>query len=322
MQSISLPKSPKYTQVDENHGSFVIEDCYPGYGTTLGNALRRVLLSSLQGTAIKSVKIKGVSHEFSTIDGVMEDVIQIILNLKKIRFRMEGEESVRVSLTAKGDGLVTAKSIKCPAGIEVVNVDQQILTISDKDIEVEMEMEVDQGIGYIPVEQREEEEKEIGVIAIDAIYTPVRRVNYEVENMRVGKRTDYDKITLDIVTDGSSTPEDVFHKASQILVEQFSALLGLESGYEEAVIEEAVVEEVKEKKVKKVEVDMRKVGVNDIGGIGTRTVNVLESNDITIVGDIVKLNEDELKALDGMGDKGVKEIKKAIGLHGLTLKSK
>ncbi|MFC1623008.1 DNA-directed RNA polymerase subunit alpha [Patescibacteria group bacterium] len=321
MQSISLPKSPKYTQVEENHGRFVIEGCYPGYGTTLGNALRRVLLSSLQGSAIKSVKIKGVAHEFSTIDGVMEDVIQIILNLKKVRFKMDEDEAIKISLNAIGEGTVTAKSIKCPAGIEVVNTDQQILTISDKSVEIEMEMEVDKGLGYIPVEQREEEEKEIGVIAIDAIYTPVKRVNYEVENMRVGKRTDYDKITLDILTDGSSTPEDVFYQASNILVEQFSALLGLDTTPEVEEVEEVeVIEEVKEEK--EPEVDVKKMSISEVGGIGTRTMNVLEAGGISSVGDIVKMNEDELKDLDGMGDKGVKEIKKATGLHGLTLKSK
>jgi DNA-directed RNA polymerase subunit alpha len=169
MQSISLPQKPKCQKTGDNSGRFEILGCHPGYGTTLGNALRRVLLSSLEGAAITSVKIKGTSHEFSAVNGVLEDVVQIILNLKKIRFKMEGEEPVKVSLKSKGEGKVTAKSIKCPSGIEVVNGDQLVATVTDKKIELEMEMEVNKGLGYVPVEQQERENKEIGVIAIDAI---------------------------------------------------------------------------------------------------------------------------------------------------------
>lgn len=322
MQLISLPKKPKYTQIDEVSGRFVIEGCYPGYGTTLGNALRRVLLSSLEGAAITSVKIKGVSHEFSTIDGVLEDVIQIILNLKKVRIKIDSEEPVKISLKAKSEGVVTAASIDCPAGVEVTNPDQEIATLTKKDAEIEMEMEVNKGVGYIPVDQQEEDEKEIGMIAIDAIYTPVKRVNYEVENMRVGKRTDYDRITLDIVTDGTSTPEDVFYAASKILVDQFSAILSLESSAAEEVSEgekevlEAEVEEVIEEK----EMDPKDMEVSEVKGISTRTINALESNKLTKVGDVIKLSEEELIELEGMGEKGVKEIRKAVGIYGLTLK--
>src|SRR6185369_6336388 len=225
MHTITSPQKPKYTALDTNHGKFEILGCYPGYGTTLGNALRRVILSSLEGAAAKSVKITGVSHEFSTIEGVMEDVVQIILNLKQVRFKLHGEESVKISLKSKGEGVVTAASFKTPSSVEVVNKDQVIATITDKKTELEMEIEIDKGLGYMPVEQRvREDDREIGVIAIDAIYTPVKRVNYEVENMRVGKRTDYDKITLEIVTDGSITPTEAFEKSVNILVGQFSSL--------------------------------------------------------------------------------------------------
>jgi len=320
MQLISLPKKPKYTQIDEAAGRFVIEGCYPGYGTTLGNALRRVLLSSLEGAAITSVKIKGVSHEFSTIDGVLEDAIQIILNLKKVRIKLAGEESVKISLKGKGEGVVTAKSIECPAGAEVVNTDQVIATLTGKTSEIEMEMEVNKGVGYIPVDQQEEGEKEIGVIAIDSIYTPVKRVNYDVENMRVGKRTDYDRITLDIITDGTSTPEEVFYKASKILVDQFSAILSLEEAVEEVIEAEVeAADEVVEEKVEEKEIDPKDIEISEVKGISKRTMNALESNKISKVGDIVKLTEEELVELEGMGEKGVKEVKKAVGIYGLTL---
>ncbi len=225
MQSITNPQEVRFTATGDNQGKIEVLGCFPGYGATLGNALRRVLLSSLEGAAIHSVKIKGVAHEFSTIEGVMEDVVQIILNLKQVRFHMEGNENVVVSIKKKGEGVVTAGDIKTSTGVEVVNKDQKIATITDKKVELEMEIEVDKGLGYVPVESRERDEKQIGVIAIDSVYSPVKRVNYEVENMRVGKRTDYDKVTLEIVTDGSMSPEEAFQKSAAILVAQFTALV-------------------------------------------------------------------------------------------------
>ncbi len=224
MQNITAPYQPNYTELGANHGKLEIGGCYPGYGATLGNALRRVLLSSLPGAAARSIKLKGASHEFSTIPGVMEDVVQIILNMKQVRFRSHSDEPVTVTLKAKGEGVVTASAIKCPSSVEVVNGDQVIATLTDKKAEFELDITVDRGLGYVPVEAREEEEREIGEIAIDAIYTPIKRVNYEVENMRVGKRTDYDKITLEIVTDGTLSPMEAFDHAVAILVSQFSVL--------------------------------------------------------------------------------------------------
>jgi DNA-directed RNA polymerase subunit alpha len=226
MQVITKPEQVKVIPIAENHARVEVLGCYPGYGPTLGNALRRVLLSSLEGAAIHSVKIKGVAHEFSTIEGVMEDVVQIILNLKQIRFRTHSDENIVVTIKKKGEGPVTAGDIKLSSGIEVVNPEQVIATITDKKVELEMEIEVDRGLGYVPVENRQRDEKQIGVIAIDSVYSPVKRVNYDVENMRVGKRTDYDKVTLEIITDGSITPEVAFTTATEILVAQFSALTG------------------------------------------------------------------------------------------------
>jgi DNA-directed RNA polymerase subunit alpha len=322
MQSIAIPQKPKFTQVDEKTGKFEIEGCYPGYGTTLGNALRRVLLSSLEGAAITSAKIKGATHEFSTISGVLEDVIQIILNLKQVRFRLFREESIKVAIKVKGEKEIKAGMIKCSSEIEVVNQDAHIATITSPKGELEIELEIGRGIGYIPVEQQERREKEIGVIAIDAIYTPIRRVNYSVENMRMGKKTDYDKITLEITTDGSITPEEAFARAVAILVEQFSVLSELEDMEKQSIKEakstkrEVVLEEKKDSKKE----DPKAVKIIDLKNLSTRTLNVLEKGKIVKVGDVVKMTEAQLSDLDGMGAKGVKEIKKAIGDFGLNLK--
>lgn len=309
MQRISFPQQPKYTALAPNHGKLEILGCHPGYGTTLGNALRRVLLSSLEGAAIKSVKIKGVSHEFSTIPGVLEDVVQIILNLKKVRFRLYGDESVKLTLKAKGEGEVTAKNFKTTSGVEVVTPDQLVATLTDKKTEFELEVEVEKGLGYVPVEQQEREQKEIGVIAVDAIYTPIKRVNYDIENMRVGKRTDFDKITLEILTDGSLTPQEAFEKANRILIEQFSALAGLEAVAEEGgVVSSETIEEVKVNAAEGLE------------GFSTRTKKALKANGIETIEALAGMNEADLDSMEGMGEKAMHEVKEALAIRGLSLK--
>jgi len=223
-QKISLPQKPKIIKKQENRAIFEIDGCYPGYGMTLGNAFRRVLLSSLPGAAITAVKIKGVSHEFSTIPNVLEDVIQIILNLKLIRFKLYSQEAlpIKIGLKVSGQKEVKAKDIKASSDIEIINKNAHIATLTDKKAKLEMEMEVDAGLGYVPVEQRKKEKLEIGAIAIDAIFTPIKKINYEVENMRVGERTDFNRLKIDIETDGTISPEEAFAKAADILVEHFS----------------------------------------------------------------------------------------------------
>jgi len=326
MLKISLPKSPKYTATGDNRGKIEIEACYPGYGTTLANALRRILLSSLTGTAVTSVKISGVSHEFSTIPGVKEDVIQIILNLKKVRFRSHKDEPIKLTLKEKGAKKITAAQIQCPADVEVINKEFPIAEITDKKGEIEMEIEVRKGLGYVPVEQQEREVKEIGLIAIDAIFTPVRRVNYSIENMRVGRRTDFDKITFDIETDGTVTPEEAYEAAAQIALEQFEAIKAIEQPKK---AEDKVVEDIPRKEeISALEAETaEKIEQSNISqtevtslSFSTRTLNVLEKNNIKYIGDLTKYSEEGLKTLAGMGDKGIKEIKKAIGNFGLTLK--
>lgn len=297
MQTISLPQEPKYTAIGEHFGKFEIDGCYPGYGTTLGNALRRVLLSSLEGAAITSVKIMNVSHEFSTLPGVLEDMVKIILNLKKVRFRMHGDdELVKVTLKAKGEGAVCAEKIHTPSSLEIVNGDQLVATLTDKKAELELELTVERGLGYVAVEHQVRREKEIGVIAIDAVYTPIERVNYTVENMRVGKRTDFDRITLEVLTDGSITPEEAFQRAVAILIGQFSALRS----------EDAIRKE------------QEKAGDAELGMFSVRTRKVLDAYEIRTLSDIAALSESEVRDFSGMGEKGFEEVKHALQEAGLS----
>ncbi len=254
---IQLPLEPKVLSKEGNKAYFEIGPLYPGYGTTIGNVLRRVLISSIEGAAITAVKIKGVDHEFSTIPGVREDIIEMIVNLKKVRFKVFQNEAVTLTLTAKGNN-VTAKDISKTADVEVVNPDQHIATITDKKIELEMEIKVEKGVGYVPVEQRQKEKLSVGEIAIDGIFTPIRNVHYTVENIRVGQRTDYNKILLDIETDGSITPEETLKQASQIIVDHFSIIAGgqpamMDEGQADMGDEEGSDEEKPKKKKKKSE---------------------------------------------------------------------
>jgi len=243
---IPLPQKAKVAKKEENRAVFEIDGCYPGYGMTLGNAFRRVLLSSLPGAAITSVKIKGVSHEFSTIPHVLEDVIHIILNLKQIRFKANSPESLplKIELKTSGEKEVKAKDIKLSSEIEIINKDAHIATLTDKKARLEVEIEIQGGLGYVPVEQRKKEKLEIGAIAVDAIFSPIKKINYEIENMRVGDRTDFDRLMIDIETDGSITPEDAFRKAADILVDHFTPFASEKK-------EEVKSEERETKKVKK-----------------------------------------------------------------------
>ena len=222
---ILLPKSPKIINKKDNWAQFEIQGLYPGYGITVGNSLRRVLLSSLEGAAITHVKIKGVQHEFSTMSGVLEDVIIIIMNLKKLRFKMHSDEPQKASLKIKGEKKVKGSDFKIPTQLELENKSAHVVTLTSAKSELEMEIQVEKGIGYEPVERRKRQKKlEIGVIPVDAIFTPVKRVNYKVENMRVGERTDFDRLNLEIETDGTITPEQAFFQASDLLVKHFSLI--------------------------------------------------------------------------------------------------
>ena len=231
----SFPSTPKVINKDKNSAQFEIRELYPGYGVTIGNAVRRVLLSSLPGAAITSVKIKNVSHEFSTLPGIREDVVSILLNLKQLRFKIFSDDPESILLSVKGEKEIKAKDMKVPSQVELINEDAHIASLTKKTSELEMEVLVEKGLGYEPAEQRRKEKLEVGEIAIDAIFTPVRKVNFIVENMRVGDRTDYDLLKIEIETDGTITPEQAISSASEILVKHFSLFVN-EFGKEETSV--------------------------------------------------------------------------------------
>ena len=221
----TLPNPPKIIKKEDNKATFEIEALYPGYGVTVGNSLRRVLLSSLEGAAVTQVKIKGVSHEFSTIPGVLEDVVLLMLNLKQLRFKLFTDEPQTATLKVKGEKEVKGSDLKLPSQAELVNKNCHIATLTSKSAELDMEIKIEKGIGYSAREARKtatQEKLEIGVVPIDAIFSPVRRVSYRIENMRVGERTDYDRLFLEITTDGTVSPETALFRASEILVNHFS----------------------------------------------------------------------------------------------------
>jgi len=222
---ISIPLPPKVIKKDKNRSVFQIESLYPGYGVTIGNALRRVLLSSLNGAAVTEAKIKGAQHEFSTIPGVLEDVVIIIQNLKKLRFQILEGDVQKAQLKIKGEKEVKGSDFKLPSQLKLINPDCHIATITDKRTELEIEIQVEKGLGYEPKDQRKKKKSEIGTIMLDAIFTPIKNVSFQIENMRVGERTDYDKLSLEIETDGTMSPEEAFLEACQILVKHFNLFL-------------------------------------------------------------------------------------------------
>lgn len=244
-ESVSIKKVSE----DETHGKFSIEGLYRGYGLTVGNAIRRVLLSSLPGSAITKFKIKGVKHEFTTIPGVVEDVVEIGLNLKRVKFKFYASEPQVLSLKVKGEKEVKAGDIKCNADVEVANSDQHIATLSSKSAEIDMELTIEKGLGYVPVESQKTDKLPIGTIALDAIFSPVVNVNYTVENMRVGDRTDYNKVLLDVETDGTISPSRAVHKAAEILLDHFKRISDIE--IQESTGQKEIEVKTKKKKVSK-----------------------------------------------------------------------
>lgn len=313
---ISLPLPPKVTQKKKNHAVFEIEGLYPGYGVTIGNALRRVLLSSLQGSAVTEVKIKGAAHEFSTIPGVLEDTIMVLLNIKNLRFKIFEGEGQKIELHKKGEGEVTGADFKLPSQVKLVNPEVHLATITDKKTELDIEIQIQKGIGYVPKEQLRAKKGEIGVMVVDAIFTPIRNVNFQVENMRVGDRTDFDKLNLEIETDGTITPEEAFFEACEILIKHFNIIF--EGKVKEAKAEASAVKE--DKTEAGGEVDTAKTPVEDLKFTG-RTLNALINNGIKTTGGIVRKSEKGLLELEGMGEKAVSEIKRKIKKLGLELKS-
>lgn len=322
---IPSPQQPKIILEEGHRAVFEIQGLWPGYGQTIGNALRRVLLSSLEGAAITSVKIEGADHEFSTLPGVLEDLVDFTLNLKRARFRMHGPGPYTATLAIKGEKHITAGDIKVPSQLEVVNPEQHIATLTDKRSALIMDLVVERGVGYQPVEARQKEKVEIGTIALDAAFAPLRLVNYEVENMRVGERTDYNLVRFHIETDGSLTPREAFSQASKILQEQFTVLAGVFATEEKPraagrdAAEEPPQDAAAEGEGESFDEQVSKRKIEDLE-LSTRTMNALVNAGVKNVGALAKRTEKKLKDIDGLGDKGIIEIKKALGNLGLTLK--
>jgi len=296
----------------ETYARFVAEPFETGYGHTVGNSLRRVLLSSLEGAAITSVKMDGAMHEFTTVEGVVEDVTDIVLNLKKIKFKAHSREPQALLLSVNKEGEVVAGDIQLNQNIELVNPKQLICTL-DKKKKFEMEMEIKVGRGFLPAEENKKTEQSIGVIPIDSIFSPVSRVRYAVENARVGQRTDYDRLILEIWTDGRISPDDALTQASAILQHHLDVFVGYDKNAVE--FEEAETKQDDEKaRLKK----LLNMSVNEIE-LSVRAANCLNNANITTVGQLAMKTEQEMLKYRNFGKKSLNEIKEKLAALGLTL---
>lgn len=308
--NVTLPSKPRVVSEEQFQGIYEIDGLFPGYGHTLGNSLRRIILASLPGVAITKVKIEGVQHEFATISGITEDVLTILLNLKKIRFQLHGEGPITVSLK-KGSGVVTAADIVAPSQVEILNPSQHISTITGKTT-LEMEMTIERGMGYVAREIHQKDKVEIGTIALDAVFTPIRRSNYEVENMRVGDRTDYNRLRLFIETDGTITPRAALEQSIEIMIHQLKAVIG----FQDQVISSPKPEVVTEPSVDTTEILKTRIETLDLSN---RTLQALESASIRTLGGLVRKRKDDILALEGIGPKGVEEIEQLLTDMNLNL---
>lgn len=291
------------------YGKFFAEPFERGFGTTLGNSLRRVLLSSLQGAAITSVRIKSVLHEFSTIPGVTEDVTDVILNLKGVLLKLHGHESRNIRIVKKGAGVITAADIICDANVEVLNPEHHIATCS-KEADVEMDMVVALGKGYVPAERNRDEKAPVGTIPIDAIFSPIKKVNFTVTNARVGQITNYDKLTLEVVSDGSVRPDDAVAYAAKILKEQLQIFINFDEELEPEV-------EVAPEETRKINENLYR-SVEELE-LSVRSANCLKNANIKLIGDLVQRTEAEMLKTQNFGRKSLNEIKDILAEMGLTL---
>jgi DNA-directed RNA polymerase subunit alpha len=300
-QAIHNPTLASVEEHSATSATFVIEPLHTGYGMTLGNSLRRVLLSSVHGAAITAFRIEGVTHEFTTVPGVVEDVVDIMLNVKAIRFRSASDEPVEVSLEKKGAGVVTAADIKLTADVEVVNPDAVICTIDDPKGSIRIHFVVESGRGYRTLEDSSNKRIHSDMIALDAFFSPVQRVRYKVESTRVGQNTNLDKLILTVDTDGSIAPKDAFEEAAAILVNQYTALAG-STRVEAAPSLIGGDDEASNKLMMPIE-EMN---------LSARTTNALINNDIRTINDLVTLSETDLRELKGFGSKALDEVKDAL----------
>ena len=299
---------------DNRYGKFICEPLERGYGTTFGNSLRRMLLSSLEGAAITSIRIDGVLHEFSTIPGVRDDVTNIVLNLKELCLKMTGNEPRIIRIDVEGEKEVTAADIICDADIEILNPDLHIATVNE-DGKLKIEMTVERGRGYVPADKNKKPDDTIGVIPIDSIFSPVKRVNYTVQDTRVGNVTDYDRLILEVWTDGSLRPEEAVSKAAGILVMHLKLFQNMDGLPEEEEEEEATFPEEEEDDSSKV-LDMT---IEDLD-LSVRSFNCLKHANINTVADLAEKTEDDMMKVRNLGRKSLEEVKKKLEELGLTLK--
>lgn len=318
--NIILPSKPRVVLEEESKGIYEIDGLYPGYGYTLGNSLRRIILSSLPGAAVTSVKIEGVAHEFSAIDGVKEDVITIILNLKKIRFKLDGDGPQTATLEVKGSKVIKASDIKTPGQMEVLNKDLVIAEITDKNTTLKIDINVEKGLGFVQKDSYQKEKMEIGTIAVDAIFSPIRRVSYEVENMRVGEKTNHNRLRIFIETDGTISPREALQKSIALMISQLKAILDIKEEEEVEEQEEIAGENEAGESVEKEDMtDALKTRIDTLN-LSTRTLNALNAANIRTLGGLARKKAEDLLDIEGMGEKGLQEIRKVLSSFGITLK--
>lgn len=316
--TIILPSKPKVVLEEGEKGIFEIDGLYPGYGHTLGNSLRRIILSSLPGVAITSVKIAGVSHEFSVLEGVREDVINILLNLKKIRMRFTTDEAQTLYLKAKGEKVIKASDLEVPGQVEILTPDEVIATLTSKNALLDIEIKAEKGLGFMSKEMIEKSRVDIGTITLDGIFTPIRRASYEVENMRVGDRTDFNKLRIFIETDGTIAPSVALSSSIEIMINQLKAIIGFRED-EPSVKEKAPKEGIETVSSENVDPEVLKTRVESLD-ISQRARHALALANIRTVGGLARKKEKDLLEIAGLGSKGIQEIKKALGEFGITLK--
>lgn len=322
---IMLPSKLKVVHEDAVAGVYEIDGLYPGYGHTLGSSLRRILLSSMPGAAITTVKISGANHEFSAIEGVREDTMTMILNLKRVRFQLHGDAPQTATLTAKG-GVVTASQFESSSELRVVTPDQYIAEVTDKSKTLSIEVTVERGMGFVARDLLKKEKVEIGGIFLDAVFSPVRRASYDVENMRVGDRTDFNRLRLTIETDGTIAPREALESALRIMLDQFRAILNLSDVVHETIAQAAepastasVDESGDEEGSSEDRTDLLKTRIESLQ-LTTRTMNALSTGGIRTLGGLIQKTSEDLLNLSGFGEKGLDEVKEVLTGFGLALR--
>lgn len=319
---IALPSKPRIVTESERSGTYEIDGLYPGYGYTLGNSLRRIILSSLPGAAVTHVKIPGIPHEFSTIEGIKEDVVTILLNIRKIRMRILTDEPQTLRLSVKGPKSATAGDLKLLGQVEILNPESHIADITGK-ATLEIELRAERGLGYVPKEAHQKERVDVGTIALDAIFSPIRRVNYEVENMRVGDRTDFNRLRILVETDGTIAPREALERSIETMIHQLKAVVGFKEEDSEDSARSGAghsKDEGKDSKAGALDAEVLKTRITELK-LPQRVEAALDNVSIRTVGGLVRKREDDLLSIEGLGQKGLQDIKRALSNLGLTLRS-